>query len=76
MFCWGIDSGGRQMMQPKGVSPAAVLTCGAIAMAAFLITRSDVAGNLCCVAAGVGRAATAGVFGVSPEWRLLTRYFP
>jgi hypothetical protein len=39
------------MTARQGVSPAAVLTCGTVAMAAYLITRSAVLGNLSCVAA-------------------------
>ncbi len=35
----------------KGLSPAAVLTCGTVSLAAFLITHSALAGNLGCVAA-------------------------
>src|SRR5580692_6846503 len=43
--------GGWQVIDPKGFSPTAVLTCGAASLAVFLVTRSDVAGNLGCVAA-------------------------
>jgi hypothetical protein len=54
------------MMQRNGLSPAAVLTCGVIAMAAFLVTRSDVAGNLGCVAAYL--------IGLVSCWRVATLY--
>ncbi len=39
------------MIHRKGLSPAAVLTCGAIALAAFLLTRSTAAGQSFCMAA-------------------------
>lgn len=38
-------------MERKGLSPATVLACGTVAMAAFLVSRSDIAGSLGCVAA-------------------------
>ena len=35
----------------KGFSPSTVMTCGAVAIAAFLLTRSTAVGQACCVAA-------------------------
>ena len=35
----------------NGLSPNVVLSCAAAGLAAFLLTRSDIAGSFCCVAA-------------------------